>query len=476
MFFRNAGKIFLKYLICNLMLLLIMTKYRMAIFKAKRRAIRNKNQKAIPVLMNDTWTVKDVPADLQYDFLKHRTITYISPILRAYDRYYSYLLNIASCPQEIISVPDDETFLNMLYRTPAGLYVRRINSSKDVIDLSALIYVQTFFGYYDISKIEVDIQKRRIVFFTKNNEKITPEDSLYRVARQSAVICLVYFIVGIGHSWVHFNFPCIFSAATYNRLPRESVLYKIIGTHSRFNIAINYQALYVRRSTNNTNNLKGKLDPVKPFPMTSDEFIFNNSRRTLDFYKENGEFHCPPRLDENIPYCGIIMLYYYEIKKFIENMKVFIEIDLLAALIEEISLYLPVIKEFDPYDVLATYIWQCSVLHSTDHYTFYQIMKLYGSPVAKKRIVDCLPDMKMDDLVDMAYQHKFQSFLDVFVFFKQSPLLKNNMKNLNYGFNDVKQIAAEKDFIRGLEKLENDLEAKGQLLCPLKNMAQSICF
>ncbi len=471
--FLKKVRIGIKNVICKTILFLAKTKYRWTVFKTDKLSRIYKNQKIKLVLINDIWTIKKVPWDLQHDFIKHRGATYLTPYEQAFDRYYSYLLSLSKA--EALSIPNDEDFLKMLYCSLTGLYIRRTSSTLDVLDLFFLKYVNPFYGCYDISKIEVNVITNKINFFTKNNDKITPEHPLYTIAKAQAVICLAYFSPGIGHSWVHFDFPCVMSAACYNNLSRDSILYKILGTHTRFTTAINYQALQVKRSTNNTNDLKGKLDPIKSFPFTGDLFVFYNSRRVLDFYKQGGEFHCPPHLDERIPYSKNLMLYYHEIKKFIDHMQIFIEKDLLAALIAEISEYFPVIKEFNPYDVLSTYIWQSSVLHSTDHYTYYQTMKLYGSAVAKKRIFDCSPETKLNEIIDELYVYKYKSFLETFVFF-HAGALNNTMANLSYGFSDPKHIEIEKDFLSRLHKLEKELEKKKQLLCPLKNMAQSICF
>ncbi len=472
---NQLGRRALKKMIVMIISALATVKYNFKMAKTKRLAERNKDQKAEIVLWNDIWSVVNIPWALQHDFAKYRAITYIPKVEEAYDRYYSFLLNLDT-KSETLSIPDDKQFLLILYHTPMALYIKKTNSRTHTVDISDLIYLRNFAGYYDIRKIDIDTETNKLTFFTKNNEKINSEHPLYHVAKIHATVCLTYFSPGIGHSWVHFDFPCVVSAICYNMLPNGSVLHKILTTHTRFTLAINNQALRVQQATNNHNNWKGKLDPIKPFPVTADTFVFSNSRRVLDFYKKCGEFHCPPTFNEDIPYCKILMLYYHEIRKFIESIKEDIEKNLLADFITELNKYFPVVNEFDPYDVLATFIWQACIAHPTDHFTYYQAMKSCGSTVAIKRVLDCSPESTINDIIDPMYLAKFKNFLEIFVQFNYFPEFNNSMANLTYDFSNPKLLEKEKAFTSNLHALETKLIQEGALLCPLSRMAQSICF
>lgn len=471
---RNA-KIFLKNVICKSLRSLVHLKHNWKLKKARMLSIRNKGQKAKIVFWNDIWSVVKVPWDLQYDFLKFRAPSYLPWVDKATDSYYSYLLNIDYKP-ETLEIIKDQQLLDLIYKSNLSYYIEKINPDTDALDIGMMRYVLTFKGYYDIRRVEIDTRTKKMSFFTKQNDKIDENHPLYNIAKAHTSICINYFTPGIGHSWTHFSFPCTVSALCYNMVDRDSVLCKILAIHTRFTLFINNQALRIQYATANSTSWKKILNPLQPWPVTGAVFVWMNSRKTVEFYKTDGAFFCPPRFDENIPYFKNLMRYYREVEKFINNLKPFIEKDLLDNFITEAIQYFPVLAEFDPYDVLITFIWQVTFAHSADHHVFYEATRANGFAIAIERLKHCTPETTINDLVDTTYLEKYRNTLDVFVRYNYLPEFDNSMANLSYNFADKKLVEIENEYISNLKLLEKTLEQEGNLYCPLSRTSQSICF
>lgn len=250
----------------------------------------------------------------------------------------------------------------------------------------------------------------------------------------------------------------------------------------------------LRTENNSIKNRPGRrytLDPLLPFPMELESFLSANSSRTKDFYKGGGEFRCPPRFDTDRPFIEVAMRFYEIVREFVGEMAPHIEVDLLDDLMKKAGEQIPAINDFDKLEVLATFIWQVSVLHSSDHFSYYKaychnatvhddVTALKRKPVyptvMTRSLRDSTPATTLNEVADRLYMHRARYYFAVFGRFNHNPALDLTMQNLSYTFAQSAANEAAARFQARLVELEKELIAENRLICPLQEMAQSICF
>jgi hypothetical protein len=168
-----------------------------------------------------------------------------------------------------------------------------------------------------------------------------------------------------------------------------------------------------------------------------------------------------------------------------------LEADLLADMMREASDHIPAIRGFDPLDVVATFIWQVGVVHSSDHFAFYKgyghnatahddITVMKGQPVfptvMTRSLRDCTPETTLDEVADPLYVHRSQHHMDVFSRYNREGAVDVTLPTVDYGFSVPVLGDVARRFQGGLRDLEKTLIAENKLICPLEEMAPSICF
>lgn len=451
--------------------------YALALSKAKSKARGATEEKAQIVRWRNIYGVTLIPWSLEYDFLLRRSPVYLRLTKESYESYYRKFFRVNG-EASTVTTPSDEHFYRSITNTGNSFYLRPTDrAGVEHMNMAQLMNVELFPGYFfEVRGLEINHNTKEILIITRHNRRIGKGDPSYEQAKIHAMTCVSYFNVGIGHSWVHFQLPCVVSALVFNAVPRDSVLYRIMSVHTRFTMRINHQALRIRRTSNNQDKWSKRLNPFQAFAMTGNTFVENNQARTVDFYKLDGEFSAPPRLNPELPYHRFVGAYYQAIRQFIEDLGDRLELDLVDQLFTALDQYIPAsLAAFDRKDLLAAFIWQVSVLHSSDHHTYYKLFRNYSCPMLRHRLEDGEPiqPAAMFDPLNVA---KFENFTDVFVKFSYEEKFPNNLAHLTYGFTDPDLQAIEGRFCAELKAVEAKLEQEGLALVPLTQMAQSICF
>ena len=138
------------------------------------------------------------------------------------------------------------------------------------------------------------------------------------------------------------------------------------------------------------------------------------------------------------------------------------------------------LHRFDPIDVIATLIFDASFIHSTDHYFTYRVFNesRYGigqlrHPIARK----WYPGSRVpEDIRDDDDRVRYQGFSNVFIRFNDSKLSSNSMAFLKYKFTQKELKKVNKAFITEIEAEQDKMTIDGDIFCPLKDVARSICF
>ena len=183
--------------------------------------------------------------------------------------------------------------------------------------------------------------------------------------------------------------------------------------------------------------------------------------------------------------------------------------------IEKIAFYIPSVKKAgtNSLDVLATFIWQVSIVHSTDHFTQYKFFRhmpggqedgtvikggAISPTVVTKEWRECSEQLRksgkaptIEEVADrFDYIDRFRHFLDLFGQFNPSTGLNHTMDKIFsvdggavYNFSKPElneEVSIFQKELTALEKslktMDNGLDGRGSLLCPLSAMSQSICF
>eukprot|EP00978_Attheya_sp_CCMP212_P006817 scaffold15878_cov67-Attheya_sp.AAC.1 len=452
--------------------------------------------------------------ELKFDF--GRMLSYVPFLFQADDRLFSLRNNMRTA-DELTGTPEmptDDVFISqVIQRSPAAFYTTNMQD-KLIVDLSSLDDIDNFEDtYIEINRIEVDKKTSAIKIFTKSGASITRKedgDAKFERAMEQAMSSLSFFIPGIGHSWVHFLFPDAVAAVVHNDVPRKSVLYKLLEPHIRYTSRINWEALGVRgplvfggsslvrfaaEATTAAprgippSTLEKKFESFAPFPISSDEFVRKNSERTTGYYFSD-EFACPPKWFEGpsaeLPYIKSLKRLYPIVRDHVEKVLQHEEKATIEKFITDVDMTSRIdgksldLHRFDPIDVIATLIFDVSFIHSTDHYFTYRVFNesRYGMgqlrhPIARK----WYPGSRVpEDSRDDDDRVRYQGFSHVFIRFNDSKLISNSMANLKYKFTQKELKKVNKAFIAEIEAEQDKMTIDGDMFCPLKDVARSVCF
>ena len=291
-FFSLHGKLQLK---CVILKILILT--------------NNDEPSKIGVISDTAPGMKDIIAVdhvKTYKFLWQRAYLYIEPMTWGLAKYLAdYVVGeqnfkiisdrdlqfvLVSCVMALNIHFDEDDWISISfhgfrrYKLHEGFYAcaREVKMKKD--------YSKMVVKMFNYESQQID------TYYWDENEKPSDDWKLVKLHLQQAIMIQS---AGRSHTYVHFMLPNSASVALDAvELPKTSVLRGLLEPHFTHTEAINYMALHIGNSSNNTNTFWNRLFFLwQPFPMAMEQFIGEIARRTFKFYYNTG-FETTPTFDE----------------------------------------------------------------------------------------------------------------------------------------------------------------------------------
>ncbi|WP_430462138.1 hypothetical protein ACQUQU_04935 [Thalassolituus sp. LLYu03] len=421
-------------------------------------------------------SVLNIPADANLDFNFWRKPTYIVPTLAGMVKIkLRWLLE-----EKRVEVIPDDYLMKWVTHGPlsrlAAIDGQQVQVDFSVID--QLTFDEDAFLTAGILRFELGNPSSLSIEFT-NGERYTPADGAHWALAKLHMQAVASFIIpGRFHGNIHLGLPCAAAASLY-RLNKKGALYQLLAPHLRFTLRINNEALRVQRSLD-------RSKAYAPFPMEGADFAQSIADDTVERTIQPG-LRAPhwSLATEALPYNQFGDAYYQVIRRFVQQVLAEVDAVELNAWSNYMAAYIPNFLQADAAEAITTLIWQVSVLHSADHYTFeflllserYSFNKIRLKTPAQSGIRADLPEAQLIDLAcDPEDRYRSNVFVATFVRGHKHPLWSNTMNNLSYRFTAPALKLAAESFQRDLLATEQQLEQKHLNLCPLNHVFQSICW
>ncbi len=413
-----------------------------------------------------------VNQEQEQDFLAFRSETYVKPMTQGVAKELAALLLRANAPKAA-----DLEVLKKMFFASAGALITSWNEAEQcfVSDFSAL-RPSFFEGYYkEIAFFKANPDRNFYQIIDHAGRIYAPGDELWETAVHHLVALYTIAIPMGSHNWVHFCYPEVMGEAVFQKLNRNSILYRMLAPHVRFTNRINYQAVWVQKSTNNTPRLADKMVPWKCFPLYGEDFrdgVIGNTH--LHYAELEAHFEYPQTMDQRLPYFRYLKGYYDIIEEFCRNMWPHIEAAEWENLVAAIEEHLPGFGKIDPVKALAVLIWQVSILHGVEHHSYFDLAERYGFTEVKKPIHE---RFTLKD-VSLYNRYRLRCFLNVFVIFNPNEKLDQKLTAIDaYGFakHTLLERIAQK-FARDLRAHDYALQQKGEAIVKLDKIVQSVCY
>jgi len=408
-----------------------------------------------------------------------------------------------------IIIPSQKQLLDVITKT-IGVCNVNYRGNEAMIDLSKIEALDSFAGTYNIVKAKfpkkylfqqkIDQKAKGLVLISKTGDVYKEGDDLYDLAKLDFYYPTTNHIMFLNHGPIHFIFAESICAIHYN-MDKESNLYKLLKPHTRFQLSIDslVEDNGVGNPIYNTDNWWNKyINPLGVFSSTLASVNCLTSVSLNNFYNQDKElrkFQCPPKLDSKIPYLKALQDYYEAIETFVTNL---VETDNKVSstsslktqiddLISCLSKYMPFIKEYDPIKIIATFIWNVSIHHSSTHQSAYlnlqglELKDLKESNITPKihpflitkDLRNCDANTKPEDIIDQNYGERQKNFGSIFTRFNHNPdqVLDFTMENLSYDLPEQFQgcVSQFKDDL-------NKVAGENADFIPLDEMAPSIAM
>jgi hypothetical protein len=414
----------------------------------------------------------EVPRELELDFLHYRSDTYVTPMTMGVAEELGLMLHSKNLPAS----PNVKTLCQMFLASSGALMTQWSEQERCFVVTFEVMKSPLWKGHeFRIDTFMFEPEREYFVITDTLGERYQPGDERWETAMNHLVYQYTISIPMASHNWVHFAYPDSFAAAVFKKLSRESVLYKLLYPHTRFTNRINYQAVYIQLSTDNSPSLKNTLTPWKCFPMYGDDFKNGILENTSNHYSNmNYHFDFPDKMDARIPYFDFLKRYYQVIQKFVGKIAPHIDQRDYSDIEFYMQRMLPGFEKSNRVKSLSTLIWQVSVLHTVEHMSYYRLAMEYGFTDLQKTISE---EFSHGD-VSRFNRFKLRSFLRVFGRFNKSAVLDQRIENYkSYQFeegSELETIAIE--FVRDLKTLESQLKKEGNNILELEQIIQSVCF
>lgn len=449
---------------------------KLAIYKARKdSASLGNGEEVVKVVQSDfgqtPLTVK-VPREAELDFIDHRSITYVGPSSWGVARQLADLLLQSNKPE-----PIDEHILVRMFTETSGSQITYWDEKRQcyVADFSCYL-AGVWEGYYqDVLEFEFDVKRAHYAIIDREGNRYTPDDPNWNSCLLHIALIYTIVIPLAAHSWMHFGFPDGIADMVNHKLPRNTFLYQLLAPHCRFTNRINYQALWVNKSTKNYPDLRHSLVPWLCMPTDVENVRKSALYNITKHYKEiNQHFSLPEDLDGSIPYYFYLKSYFPAIENFLKKISHYIEEDAYNMLADYMETYYPGFKQIDKVRVLSVFIWHVGIWHLLDHQSYVPYVRKYGFTVLRKPITDSFSAKEISSY----NRYRVNNFLNVFARFNPNPNLDQRLLNIeSYGFTENSEPhAAAVAFREDLIETDRRLKEKGMAFLPVEEHIQSICF
>lgn len=398
----------------------------------------------------------------ELDFLRWRSATYFGPMSDGVVDETIAALFGRNAP-----APADAHQLAEICSTCTAAYLGRREGTRTIIDFAQL----TLFPYRPetVSQFIFDLEAREFSVVDVGGATHRPGDSTWETAL-AHVMCWITIAAPSGaHNWVHFGFPDA-CASVHNRMRhRDTVLWKLLAPHLRFTNRINYQALWIQRSSDNGHSLRQRLTPWLAMPYHAEQFRGGILRNTTRHYRDlPAHFDLPLRLDPAVPYFRFLRAYYDVVERFVARLE--LEDDAWNEFASGVDADFPGFARIVRERALAVLLWQVGVVHLADHASFVKHALHHGFCWVPHTLHT--PYTFAD--VGRWDRWRTRNFLKTFVAFHPHPDLDQRLLNVEaYGFSGDAAVAAE---AFRADLLALDARLGPDRIVPVEAMVQSVCF
>ncbi|WP_372654752.1 hypothetical protein [Halobacteriovorax sp.] len=355
-----------------------------------------------------------------------------------------------------------------------------------ITDLAPVKVVETFEGIF-ASPSKTLLVKRNdkfevvCIYIDDSKEIFTPTDGEgWELAKyfvlQGGAICATL----VEHPNLHFPLDSI-NAITKTALPKEHILFKLIHPHLRFTLQLEKAVLTFKTSLLHT---KWWM-PYAPYPGPYEglrELLVCGYKGLKGNDSYCGyKYHRSPQVIHS-DYGDYLEAYYVEIKKYVGEILCDIPkgdraVENWANYISKLVPNFPdgneIFEEGVLVDTVAYYIWDVTVAHSLDHYSYGE-MNIRKVPM---RIRHCAPTKGMGkfsrrNMTTVADQMKYK--MAQILFF--GPTNVTYFYDTDYKFKGEREKRINLDFLENLKRVEARLNEEGINYMPLKEIARSIQY
>jgi len=354
------------------------------------------------------------------DFMKNRSFVYYSRLTF----WTCYELAKMFAGLQSIPLISDSQLVYVIMNTVCAHSVSWCNEkSMYLFQMKGFENLTLFRGFYfDARSVYIKEDYSKIIIIMYNGQEYHSDcDSEnafndYNQAKLHLQVCLTYYVPGLAHNHVHFVFPSTVCVKSKQVLSKKGYLYKLLSPHFRFTEAINYQAIRIGKSSNNTRSIFDRyFIQWQAFPITMEQFVNGIAEKCESYYckqKLNNQLtqkkindinlvleddvevsshdnpkesdfikkkRChsifPPKFVTDkkisqIPYMRFLRGYYFVVRSFVEQIEHFIDLDEWKILSKEVSKYVPHFDQVEMIDGITTFIHQAAIVHYCDHKSY----------------------------------------------------------------------------------------------------------